>query len=137
MTKSQIFSNAWIAARTAALRFGGKASEYFVAALREVYAALSCPVGRLVALGGKEWKKPEIGQHRVYFDSVASFVGVTKNTMGYLQDGRKLSNNAFRETMPNRFHYDVLTRQFGFDGGKWAVGNFDRAVKEIRRLAGI
>lgn len=41
MTKSEIFTNAWIAARTAALRFGGKAREYFAAALRDIYAALT------------------------------------------------------------------------------------------------
>ena len=137
MSKSQIFLKAWTAARTAALRFGGKAREFFAAALREEFAVLSSPVGKLVALGGKEWKKPEIGKHRVYFDSVASFVGVTKNSMGYLQDGRKLSNSAYSDTMPRRFHYDVLTRTFGHDSPRWAAGNFDRAVKEIRRLADI
>ncbi len=71
---------------------------------------------KLLAVGGKEWKKGDF--HRVYFNEEILFdlYGLTYDGWKFIVDGEKVSNNKGRGIASRircgKFYYDLVTDEF-------------------------
>lgn len=124
-TRAQVMRQAWQLAREGAAKFGGRASQYIAAALKEAWRVV-----KLLALGGQRWQKA--GMDRVYINELPRWYGLrcsyynTGNVSSATLDGEPISNSIARRILGDlqfaKVWFDVSDGQFH---GKGFADNAD------------
>ena len=122
MNTKLIMTKAWTDARAAAKRFGGRASEFFAASLRNTWK-----MAKLLAAGGKLWEAGD--KVRIYFNDLearlAKAVGIefgsykTGSISWARKNGEKISNSeCYRQlskvSYNSKLWFDLVTGQWGW-----------------------
>ena len=157
MMKAQIMDCAWDISRTAETFFGGRAKDFISKSLELIYAGMEQALvpfttaqeiklematngsfeGKLIALGGNEWKA--YGKHRIYFDTEiqCELLGLeiqrykTGNISSATLNGEDISNTRAAKIIGSldKFWYDIKTGHFG-----WSRYMSDSLANNLREI---